>query len=99
MIVLHATTDSNLLTCLRGMSARADIAVGYFFMQGFEALAESLSQLYADEHRPFVRLLDCIFEAKNAEPDADASELEEQTDRLVYGLYSLTEEERTAVGD
>ena len=46
--ILHATTEPDLLTRLREMldsSARADIAVGYFFMSGFEAVADSLAQL------------------------------------------------------
>ena len=46
--ILHATTDSDLLTRLRDMldsSARADIAVGYFFMSGLEAMADSLARL------------------------------------------------------
>ena len=46
--ILHATIDPDLLTRLREMldnSARADIAVGYFFMSGFEAVADSLSRL------------------------------------------------------
>ena len=48
MNILHATTDPDLLTRLREMldsSARADIAVGYFFMSGFEAVADSLARL------------------------------------------------------
>ena len=46
--ILHATTDPDLLTRLRDMldsSARADIAVGYFFMSGVEAVADSLARL------------------------------------------------------
>ena len=46
--ILHATTDPDLLTRLREMldsSARADIAVGYFFLSGFEAMADSLARL------------------------------------------------------
>ena len=46
--ILHASTDPDLLTRLREMldsSARADIAVGYFFMSGFEAVADSLKRL------------------------------------------------------
>ena len=42
------TTDPTLLKRLKEMlasSARADIAVGYFFMSGFEAVAEDLSKL------------------------------------------------------
>ena len=48
MNILHATTDPPLLARLKEMlasSARADIAVGYFFMSGFEAVAEDLSKL------------------------------------------------------
>ncbi|MCY4575951.1 MAG: phospholipase D-like domain-containing protein, partial [Chloroflexi bacterium] len=48
MNILHSQTDPDLLTRLREMlesSARADIAVGYFFMSGFEQIAESLSRL------------------------------------------------------
>ena len=46
--ILHATTDPDLLTRLREMldsSARADIAVGYFFISGFEAVADHLARL------------------------------------------------------
>ena len=46
--ILHASTDPDLLTRLREMldsSARTDIAVGYFFMSGFEAVADSLARL------------------------------------------------------
>ena len=48
MNVLHATTDPDLLTRLKqmlGSSARADIAVGYFFMSGFDAVADNLARL------------------------------------------------------
>lgn len=45
MNILHATTDPSLLQRLKdmpGSSARAGIAVGYFFISGFEA-ARSLA--------------------------------------------------------
>ena len=48
MNILHATTDPDLLTRLREMlggSARADIAVGYFFISGFEAVADHVAHL------------------------------------------------------
>ena len=48
MNILHATTDPDLLTRLKqmlGSANRADIAVGYFFVSGFGAVAEELSQL------------------------------------------------------
>ncbi len=46
--ILHATTDPALLERLKemfGSSARADIAVGFFFMSGFEAVADDLDRL------------------------------------------------------
>ena len=48
MNILHATTDPDLLTRLKqllGSSRRADIAVGYFFMSGFEAVADEFARL------------------------------------------------------
>ena len=48
MTILHATTDPDLLTRLKemlGSAARADIAVGYFFISGFAAVSEELMRL------------------------------------------------------
>ena len=48
MTILHATTDPDLLTRLKemlGSAARADIAVGYFFISGFSAVSEELGHL------------------------------------------------------
>lgn len=48
MNILHANTDPNLLQRFKEMlggSDRADIAVGFFFISGFEAVAEDLAQL------------------------------------------------------
>ncbi len=48
MNILHATTDPPLIDGLQRMlssSERADIAVGYFFMSGFQAVAYQLSLL------------------------------------------------------
>ena len=45
MNILHASTDPTLLVRLKEMlasSARADVAVGYFFMSGFEQVADDL---------------------------------------------------------
>ena len=47
MNILHATTDPTLLSRLKqmlGSAARADIAVGYLFVSGFNALAEQLAR-------------------------------------------------------
>ena len=48
MNILHATTDPDLLTRLKQMMVSAnaaDIAVGYFFVSGFEAVADEITQL------------------------------------------------------
>ena len=48
MTILHANTDPDLLTRLQQMlssAARADIAVGYFFMSGFSQVADDLTRL------------------------------------------------------
>ncbi len=48
MTVYHAGTDPDLLTRLKqmlGSSARADIAVGYFFMSGFAGVVDDLARL------------------------------------------------------
>ena len=48
MNILHSTTDPTLLDRLKemlGSSARVDIAVGYFFIGGFEAVADDLARL------------------------------------------------------
>ncbi len=45
MNILHATTEPPLLQRLKemlGSSARADIAVGYFFVRGFEQVSAEL---------------------------------------------------------
>ena len=48
MTILYATTDPDLLIRLREMldsAARADIAVGYFFVSSFPQLADKISRL------------------------------------------------------
>ena len=47
---------------------------------------------------PFVRLVDDILAAKDADPDADVTAQENEIDRLVYALYGLTDAEVAAVG-
>ena len=50
----------------------------------------------SDQHR-VIALVDEILEAKFTNPDADTWHLETEIDDLVYDLYGLTEEERTAI--
>lgn len=48
MDILHSKTDPAMLDRLKemlGSSARADIAVGYFFISGFEEVAQDLAKL------------------------------------------------------
>ena len=52
-----------------------------------------------EKQHPFVLLVDRILEAKDADPNADTRELEEQIDWLVYDLYGLTDGETAAVAD
>ncbi len=54
-------------------------------------------KISAVKQRPFVRLVDEILAAKDADPKADTGALEQEIDRLVYDLYGLTEEEITAI--
>ena len=51
----------------------------------------------AAQQRPLVRLVDRILTAKAADPAADTGEDEAEIDRLVYGLYGLTEAEIATV--
>lgn len=47
MNILHATTDPTLLVRLKqmlGSSVRADIAVGYFFINGFDTVADEVAK-------------------------------------------------------
>ncbi len=50
-----------------------------------------------DQQKPIIALVDQILAAKRSDPKADTSAQETQIDRLVYGLYGLTEEEIAVV--
>ena len=56
-----------------------------------------IPQLTAAEQEPFIKLVDQILKAKDADPDANTSHLEWEIDRLVYDLFGLTEEEDAAI--
>lgn len=58
MTVYRANTDPDLLTRLKQMldnSARADIAVGYFFMSGFAEVMDDLSRPLQNAHHGVTR--------------------------------------------
>ncbi len=52
-----------------------------------------IMKLGKDEQAPYISLVDRILKAKEANPQANTSELEREIDRLVYQLYGLTEDE------
>ena len=46
------------------------------------------------EQQPLIiKLVDQILDAKRTDPETDTSDLEDEIDKLVYGLYNLTEDE------
>ena len=56
-----------------------------------------IPRIGAQEQAQFVRLVDAILEAKDADPNADTSHLEWQIDGMVFDALGLTAEERLAV--
>lgn len=46
-----------------------------------------------DRKEQIIKLVDRVLTAKRANPQADTSKWEREIDRLVYGLYGLTEDE------
>ena len=50
-----------------------------------------------EQQAPIIELVDQILNAKHANPKADTTEQEAEIDRLVYGLYDLTDEETKIV--
>ena len=56
-----------------------------------------ICSLDEDQQADVEILVDQILDAKDANPDADTSDLEREIDQLVYDLYGLTEEEIAAV--
>ena len=56
-----------------------------------------IPQLSSSNQGPFVRLVEQTIEAKDPHFNAQASELEQEIDQLVYELFGLTEGEVTAI--
>ena len=94
---LCALLNSNLVTWyLNNTALNSGMGVPRWVRFTVERIP--IPKISAEEQRPFVRLVDEILAAKDAEPAADTSALEAEIDRLVYDLYGLTETERAAVG-
>ena len=93
---LCAILNSTLITWYMGTSA---LTSGMGVTRWFRVSVENIPapKLTAARQRPFVRLVDRILKAKAADPDANTSEIEDEIDRLVYDLYSLTSAEVAAI--
>ena len=87
--------EEDSLSAVRCVSAIQNSSLARWCLVQGEAIP--IPRLSAEEERPFVRLVDEIHAAKDADPAADTSHLELEIDRLVYDLYGLTEAEDTAV--
>ena len=88
MNILHAHTDPPLLDRLKEMlagSAKADIAVGYFFISGFGPLAESLSHDGMKRVRILVGHVDkpILEQVAHGLQQADALRAQQERDDLI----------------
>ena len=93
---LCAMLNSSLITWfMRNTALTSGMGVTRWFSTYVEIIP--IPKIPAADQSPFTRLVDEILEAKAADPSADTFELETEIDDLVYDLYGLTEEERTAV--
>ena len=93
---LCAVLNSNLITWYMGNTA-LNSGMGVTRWIGHTVEQIPIPKISVAEQRSFIALADEIIAAKAADPRADTDEIEWKIDRLVYGLYGLTEEEDTAV--
>ena len=93
---LCAVLNSKLTYCFLRHTAPTS---GMGVIRWMKVYVESLPVPDASEarKRPFVRLVDDILAAKDADPSADIAEQEKEIDRLVYTLYGLSEAEVAVV--
>ena len=89
-----AVLNSRLVTWLMGNSARTT-GLGLLQWERFSVGRIPIPRIPEAERGPLVDLVDCILEAKAA--DTDTAALEGESDHLVYDLYGLSREERSAV--
>ncbi len=93
---LCAILNSALITWLIRNTARTT-GMGFIGWEKFTIERLPILRITAAQQRPFIRLVERILSAKDADPDADTGELEAEIDRLVYALYGLTAAEIAAV--
>ncbi len=93
---LCAILNSRLITWFMGNTAlNSGMGVTRWIRSSVEVIP--IPGIPAEKQRPFIRLVERILQAKADDPAVDTGEQEGEIDRLVYGLYRLTEEEITAV--
>ena len=51
-----------------------------------------IPKISIERQKPFIDLVDKIFQAKSKNQDADTGDFERQIDEIVYTLYDLTDE-------
>jgi adenine-specific DNA-methyltransferase len=56
-----------------------------------------IKRISRDQQEVFIEMTDQILAAKRRDSEADTTALERRIDRLVYDLYSLTQEEISTV--
>ena len=66
-------------------------------VQGYELEQLPIPAMTDSDRERLSKLADRVMQAKSANPAADTREAEAEIDRLVYGLYGLTEEETAAI--
>ena len=93
---LCGVLNSTLITWFMGNTALSS-GMGVTRWIGHTVEQIPVPELTSAKQYPIVRLVDCILDAKADDADADTAKLEAEIDRLVYGLYGLTEEEIAAV--
>ena len=93
---LCAILNSSLISWMVGNVA---VTTGMGLAQWDKFMVQSIPipEVPDQQRCPFVRLVDDILAAKDADPDADIAAREGELDRLVYALYGLTETEIAAV--
>ena len=95
---LCAILNSSLITWLMQKTALTT-GMGLVQWKRFAVERLPIPKISAEEHSPFIALVDEIITAKSADSQADTSELEEEIDWLVYDLYGLTDEETAIIAD
>ena len=89
---LCAVLNSRLTTWFMSNTG-VTTGMGLMQWQGVTVRRIPIPRIGADSQQPFVLLLDRIIAARAASPTSDIENLELEIDRLVYGLFDLTEEE------